>query len=133
MPRILSPTFIGGKKRNIFCSCSPRACYMGSFWERGYLTDRSEPLEEFLGKSSPWANKTRGIGMGKKAVKLRAHDKFRRLPARPGQFLFAGTTYIGASLSSLLTRIPSSSTQILFQFLSLEILIYLGDAFQHPL
>jgi hypothetical protein len=71
--------------------------------------------------------------MGKKAVKLGAHDKFRRLPARPGQFFFVGTTYIGASLSSLLTRIPSSSTQILFQFLSLEILIDLGDAFQHPL
>jgi hypothetical protein len=42
---------------------------MGSFWERGYLTDRSEPLEEFLGKSSPWAWKDEGYRYGKEGGK----------------------------------------------------------------
>ncbi len=45
---------------------------MGSFWERGYFTDRSEPLEEFLGKSSPWPWKDEryryGKGGGKASV-----------------------------------------------------------------
>jgi hypothetical protein len=42
---------------------------MGSFWERGYLTDRSEPLEEILGKSSPWAWKDERYRYGKEVGK----------------------------------------------------------------
>ncbi len=42
---------------------------MGFFWERGYLTDRSEPLDEFLGKSSPWAWKDVRYRYGKEGGK----------------------------------------------------------------
>jgi len=42
---------------------------MGSFWERGYLTDRSEPLEDFLGESLPWAWKDVRYRYGKEGGK----------------------------------------------------------------
>lgn len=42
---------------------------MGSFWERGYLTDRSEPLEKNLGESLPWAWKDVRYRYGKEGGK----------------------------------------------------------------